>query len=250
MVGDGRDVDEALRDRRTVVMRVRDRIAALIRDEGLRPGDRLPTEAQLTARFGVSRPAMREALKLLEQDGLIHAERGRGRFVSPISAVRVDRPITVFESITEMTRHCGYQTVTRLLAAGEEPAEAMVAGQLGLAEGAAVLRLEKLRLLDGLPILYSVEYLPRAMLPADLSGTGWAASLLDILEPLGLRPRMSAATVSAVPLPEAAVRRHGLDGFGPALLITEICYSPAGRPVLHALDYHRGSHFSFSFLRR
>lgn len=250
MAGNGGEVDEALRDTRTVVTRVRDRIAELIRDEGLRPGDRLPTEAQLTKRFGVSRPAMREALKLLEQDGLIHAEQGRGRFVSPISAVRVDRPITAFESVTAMTRQCGYETVTRLLAAEEEPADAVVADKLGLAEGDAVLRLEKLRVLDALPILYSIEYLPRAILPPDLSGTDWSGSLLAILDLRGQRPRMSAATVSAVPLPEAAERRHGLEGFGPALLITEICYSPAGRPVIHAIDYHRGSHFSFSFLRR
>ncbi|PLU83907.1 GntR family transcriptional regulator, partial [Sinorhizobium medicae] len=102
---------EPLRDTRTLVIQLRDRIADLIRDEGLVPGDKLPTEAQLTDRFKISRPALREALKLLEQDGAIYVEHGRGRFVSAISAVHVDRPITVFESVTDMTRHYGYATV-------------------------------------------------------------------------------------------------------------------------------------------
>lgn len=222
----------------------------MIREDGLKPGDKMPTEAELTRRFAISRPAMREALKLLEQDRVIYVEHGRGRFVSPLAAVKVDRPITAFESVTEMTRQYGYDTTTRLLAAEEQPADATVAGKLGLAEGDGVLRLEKLRILGDLPILYSIEFLPRAILPPDLAGTDWHGSLLDILDRRSQRPRMSAATVSAVPLPEDAGIRYGLAGFGPALLITEICYNPAGVPVIYAIDYHRGSHFSFSFMRK
>ena len=222
----------------------------MIREDGLKPGDKMPTEAELTRRFAISRPAMREALKLLEQDRVIYVEHGRGRFVSPLAAVKVDRPITAFESVTEMTRQYGYDTTTRLLAAEEQPADATVAGKLGLAEGDGVLRLEKLRILGDLPILYSIEFLPRAILPPDLAGTDWHGSLLDILDRRSQRPRMSAATVSAVPLPEDAGIRYGLAGVGPALLITEICYNPAGVPVIYAIDYHRGSHFSFSFMRK
>ena len=37
---------------------------------------------------------------------------------------------------------------------------------------------------------------------------------------------------------------------GPALLIRETCFNAAGLPVVYALDYHRGSHFSFSLARK
>ena len=114
---------EPLRDSRTLAVQLRDRIADLIRNEGLRPGDKLPTEAQLTQRFGISRPALREALKLLEQDDIIHVEHGRGRFVSALSAVQVERPITVFESVTDMTRHFGYRIVNRVVSISEEKPE-------------------------------------------------------------------------------------------------------------------------------
>ena len=102
-------LEEPFRDTRTLVIQLRDRIADLIRTEGLQPGDKMPTEAQLTQRFKISRPALREALKLLEQDAVIYVEHGRGRFVSALSAVQVDRPITVFESVTDMARHYGYE---------------------------------------------------------------------------------------------------------------------------------------------
>jgi GntR family transcriptional regulator len=61
---------------------------------------------------------------------------------------------------------------------------------------------------------------------------------------------MSAATVSAVMLPTDVVERNDLRDFGPALLITETCFNAAGIPVIYAIDYHRGSHFSFSLARK
>lgn len=243
-------MEEPLRDSRTLAIQLRDRIADLIRAEGLKPGDKLPTEAQLTQRFRISRPALREALKLLEQDDLIHVEHGRGRFVSALSAVQVDRPITVFESVTDMARHYGYRTVNKVLSIAEEMPDKRVAENLQLAPGERVIRIERLRLHDDTPILYCIDYVPRAVVPAKLYDIDWSGSLMDLLETYGNRPRMSAAGVSAVMLPQDVVERHGLKDFGPALLITETCFNAAGLPVNYAIDYHRGSHFSFSLTRK
>lgn len=241
---------EPLRDGRTLVAQLRDRIAELIRDERLMPGDKLPTEAQLTARFHISRPALREALKLLEQDGIIYVEHGRGRFVSAMSAVQVERPITVFESITDMTRHYGYRASSKVLSICEEPASADISAALRIGEGERTIRLERLRLQDDEPILYGIDYIPRSVVPARLHDVDWSGSLLEILEQFRQRPRMSAATVTAVTLPDDVMARHDLGSFGPALLITETCFNASGVPVIYAIDYHRGSHFSFSLVRK
>lgn len=243
-------MEEPLRDSRTIAVQLRDRIADLIRDEGLRPGDRLPTEAQLTQRFKISRPALREALKLLEQDVVINVEHGRGRFVSALTAVQVDRPITVFESVTDMVRHYGYSTVNKVVSISEETPDTRVAESLRLAPGDRVIRIERIRLHQDEPILYCIDYMPRSLIAGRLYDIDWSGSLMQLMEEYGNRPRMSAASVSAVMLPVEVVDRHGLKDFGPALLITETCFNAAGAPVNYALDYHRGSHFSFSMVRK
>lgn len=243
-------MEEPLRDSRTIAVQLRDRIADLIRDEGLRPGDRLPTEAQLTQRFKISRPALREALKLLEQDDVINVEHGRGRFVSALAAVQVDRPITVFESVTDMVRHYGYSTVNKVVSISEETPDTRVAESLRLAPGDRVIRIERIRLHQDEPILYCIDYMPRSLIAGRLYDIDWSGSLMQLMEEYGNRPRMSAASVSAVLLPVEVVDRHGLKDFGPALLITETCFNAAGAPVNYALDYHRGSHFSFSMVRK
>ena len=248
--GRGNPVEEPLRDSRTLAVQLRDRIADLIRDEGLKPGDRLPTEAQLTQRFRISRPALREALKLLEQDGVITVSHGRGRFVSALSAVKVDRPITVFESVTDMARHYGYRTVNKVLSILEEVPDARVAERLGLGPADRVIRIERIRLHDDEPILYCIDYMPRSLIEGSPQDIDWSGSLMQLMEEYGNRPRMSAASVSAVMLPDDVIERHGLTQFGPALLITETCFNAAGAPVNYAIDYHRGSHFSFSLVRK
>lgn len=243
-------MEEPLRDSRTLAVQLRDRIADLIRDEELKPGDKLPTEAQLTQRFKISRPALREALKLLEQDDVIYVEHGRGRFVSALSAVQVDRPITVFESVTDMVQHYGYRAVNKVLSVSEEVPDKRVAERLRLGPTDRVIRIERIRLHEDEPILYCVDYVPRSRVTGRLHDIDWSGSLMGLMEEHGNRPRMSAAKVSAVMLPDDVVKRHDLRDFGPALLITETCFNAAGTPVNYAIDYHRGSHFSFSLTRK
>jgi len=68
---------------------VADRLKQYIVDEGLRPGDRLPTEGQLAASFGVSRLSLREATKSLGFLGIVEAKPGRGLTVGRVNMDRV-----------------------------------------------------------------------------------------------------------------------------------------------------------------
>ncbi|MGB7847237.1 MAG: FadR/GntR family transcriptional regulator [Candidatus Acidiferrum sp.] len=57
-------------------------IEETIRKGGLKPGDQLPAERELALQFGVSRTAVREAVKTLHEKGLVEAHPGRGTFIT------------------------------------------------------------------------------------------------------------------------------------------------------------------------
>jgi len=73
----------------------------IVSNQTLRPGDRLPSERQLAEQLGVSRTVVREAVKVLEQAGLVAVVTGSGTYVSQV------RPKTVSESITLLVRQRG-----------------------------------------------------------------------------------------------------------------------------------------------
>jgi GntR family transcriptional repressor for pyruvate dehydrogenase complex len=62
--------------------RIERQIIDLVGTEALTPGDRLPSERDLAALLGVSRPSVREAVKSLEAQGWVHVRHGQGVFVA------------------------------------------------------------------------------------------------------------------------------------------------------------------------
>lgn len=74
--------DELLRSAPRAYEAIAHELLVLIRGGHLTPGDRLPSERQLAARFGVSRPTVREAVGALEARGLVATRQGSGTFVA------------------------------------------------------------------------------------------------------------------------------------------------------------------------
>ncbi|MGB4255860.1 MAG: GntR family transcriptional regulator, partial [Rectinema sp.] len=65
-------------------------IKELIRDEKLKPGEKLPNELELCSLFSVSRPTIREAVKILISQGIIEIRRGKGTYVTEVPGIAQD----------------------------------------------------------------------------------------------------------------------------------------------------------------
>jgi GntR family transcriptional regulator len=238
------------RGRTSVSIQARDGILEIILEKDLKAGDQLPSEAELTKILSVSRPTLREAMRLLEQEGLIITQHGVGRFLTATAALKVERPITTYESITQMLNDMGYAPVTRVLGIAEDGGDAAARKALALEAGAQAFVMRRVREADGKPLVYSIETVPRRALPEGVVAADLEGSLNDLLERGGNRPRMSAASVSAAELPKSAPSAIRNKYHGPWLLISEVCFTDEGRPIVFARDYHRGDLFSFTFPRR
>ncbi|MGN6199577.1 GntR family transcriptional regulator [Humibacter sp.] len=229
---------------------LRDAFIGLIADEGLVPGDRLPTEERLAERFRAARSTVREALKRLEEEGLVEAVQGRGRFISALGAAPVERPITRYEGITEMLTRIGYRVTTSVFSVNETPADEQQAHALRIPSGTPLIRLARLRYGDDEPLVFSVDHILRDALPGPLAHRDWSTPLTDALAAHGHRVASSSARISAVELPSELARRHRLEGLGPWLLVTETCLTRTGDRVMLAEDYHRGAAIGFNVRRR
>lgn len=233
----------------STVDRLREEILGLVSREGLVPGDQLPTEQELAERLSFSRSTIREALRALEQEGLLRAVQGKGRFLSALGALRVERPVTKYESITDMLEGLGYEVSNVVLDVSEVSAGPVVARQLGIAEDDPVVQLIRLRCGDERPLVFSIDTVPRRLLPGPIAHRDWSGSLTRILALQGSAVLSSTARISAVNVPEPYAERYSLSEYDPWLLVTETAYTAEGVPALYATDYHRGSDIAFNVLR-
>jgi GntR family phosphonate transport system transcriptional regulator len=126
------------------------------------PGDRLPSENSLSVEFGVNRHTIRRALSVLEEDGLIRVEQGRGSFVrEPVIHYPVSRRTRFSENLSRQRRTPG----NILLSAVDAEADPQVAEALGIEPGEVVTRITSAGEADGRRISYSTAFFPKTLFP-------------------------------------------------------------------------------------
>jgi GntR family transcriptional regulator len=131
-----------------------------IQEGSLKPGDAIPTEAQLAEQFQTSRVTVRHALSRLVFEGLVVRYRGRGSFVAQ---PRFEHTNSMFWSFDEEMQARGATASHKLLGMARVLAEGRVAESLVLAEGTPVYRLERLGYVDHLLVAHELRYLPVAV---------------------------------------------------------------------------------------
>jgi GntR family transcriptional regulator len=172
------------------------RIEQVLREriQTLHPGDRLPSDAELVAEFGVSRMTARNAMQRLAEEGLVARQPGRGSFVAAPSIHRRTDRLMTFRS--EMARR-GRVPSSRLLARAIRPSTRAEAAALALAPGEPIVEVRRIRLADGAPIGLESSVLvvdcAQAVLAADLE----SGSLHAVVSGAGLTLRRGTGTVSA-----------------------------------------------------
>jgi len=236
--------------RKALPLQVRDTIATLVAEE-MRPGDLLPSEMDFAKRLVVSRSTVREAMKLLEQEGLVETHRGTGRYATAASGLHPVRPMTKFESITKMLAELGYETTTKVVSVTLRESTVSEQQAFEMGSGSQVVETRRLREYQGSPCVYSVNVLDPRTLSGDLTDIDWSDSVVSILELMGHEITASSARISVAsePLESHVVADIGLH-VGPWLMVNEQCVTRLGRCVLMSYDYHLGSMFSFSVIRR
>jgi GntR family transcriptional regulator len=225
---------------------VQQRITRAISEGELVPGDLLPPEEELAIQARVSRTTVRHALGALVQSGHIVRKRGSG---TRIAEPRISQELSALTGFAEDMFSAGLEPLAKVVSIRRVAAHDTVADQLRLADGSEIVRIERVRLGNGQPILFDVSYLPVA-----IGGQVAAEDLVhrpiySLLEDdYGIALGQAEYRIQAISASRAVARHLQIARGAPLLLIERTTYTVDGFPIDYETLHYRGDRMSY-FIR-
>jgi GntR family transcriptional regulator len=217
---------------------VLERVLRLLTDGAWVVGAKLPSEEKLAEAIGVSRVTLRDALSLLEQDGLLERRHGVGTFVRqppPVLQVQLD----VNQSLTELMREGGLEPGSTEVELADAEAEASVAEALGVEPLSRVYVLERVHTANGMRVVYSKSFIRATLFPDPSPLVNLRGSLYALLrEQLGIGTPSAVARLVPVTADSLLSRKLDVRIGCPLLLLEQIDSAPDNTPIILSRDYY------------
>ena len=224
------------------------RAEARIRSGEWAPGSRLPPERELCRLLAVSRSTLRLALDELEARGLVTRHQGRGTFVARRP---IDADASGYFTLSTALRAHGAELETRVLGVSVSRAGPLLAEELDIGERDEVVRIERLRLLHGEPLILEAATLPLDPFPGLPEADLERRSLYDVLrEDHGRDPVAATETLEPVIVTAREASLLGVRRGAAALLVRRATADASGATIELATALLRGDRSRFLLRRR
>lgn len=202
-------------------------------------GVKIPSEPELCRVLDVSRTVVRQALGDLGNEGLLRRRKGLGTFVAePKIHGRLVQSLTGFHD--DMLAQ-GRVPRTRVLDQRVVPAPKPVASELGIPEGTPVVMIERVRSVDGEPIVLVTTYLPHARVPGletvDLTDRSLYQTLVSAYGLVIERGRRMLESIAAT---DASAVELGLEPGEPILFLRSVTFTADDQAIEYYEARHRG----------
>jgi GntR family transcriptional regulator len=218
-------------------------IIGRISNGSLPPGIRLPSEDSLVREYAVSRTTIRAAIQSLVQRGLVEIRRGKGTFVTHPKIAQELTELTGFvEDMQALGRHATAKVLDQQVVAANQ----VVARQLALPQGAPVVRIERVRLADGVPLSFDETYLPKELGEKVIADNLETEPIFSLLERKYSTPLVEAEyQLEAVCADATVATALGIAVGSAIFLIERTSYSDGHRPVDYEKLHYRGDRIRF-----
>ncbi len=208
---------------------IADTLSTEIRDRAFAASGRLPSESELSQRFGVNRHTLRQAVAALQVDGLVRVEPGRGTF---IQHELLDYVLSRRTRFSENLQRQGLLPSKQLLTAREIPAPERAAHELRLDKSAKVLMVEMLDEANNQPIALATAYYPAARFDGLLNMLSDGTRTTDILRHFGVADYIRAESRVTTQMPsDETARLLKQPTTRPVLCVECLDVDMEGRPI-------------------
>ncbi|GFH41752.1 GntR family transcriptional regulator [Lactococcus hodotermopsidis] len=206
-------------------------------------GQRLPSERELAEEFGVSRMTLRQAVTSLVEEGILVRHVGSGTFVA---SDRVREKMRGTTSFTDIIKNLGKTPTSKVLSYQKTAANEVECDKLQLKKGAQIIRMERIRYADDLPICYEVASIPYRLI-ADFAKHDITNHFYETLENAGKKIGRSEQVISAKIVNKEIATFLSVKTGAAILALTQISYFANNdeTPFEYVLSQYVGERFEF-----
>jgi GntR family transcriptional regulator len=230
---------------------VRNRIKGRIESGAWRAGHRLPPEPHLASLLGVSRATLREALKVLADDGWITRTPGAGTFVT--HRPRLRNNLDVNFGVSELIESMGMTPGTQGMRVYEGAAGASEAERLAVPPESKVFVIERIRTANDEPVVFSRDVIPASIVDDGaeaLGSLGQGTLYRKLEEEFGVVVNQGVAEIKPVRADRWTASQLRVPTGTLLLYLLQVDYDDAGRAVLLSHEHHLADAFEITVVRR
>ena len=228
----------------------KEEIRRYIKDRGLESGAMLPPEGNLCRNLGISRGTLREAMRVLEEEDVVARKQGIGTFVINSDDL-IHSTLDLNEGVSEMIRGKGMEPGSRDTVIEERPAGRKLAKKLKVSDDDMVVVVKRLRTADDIPVAYTEDFIPAAIIRGMSSDDLAVGSLYELLEQeLGIE--LSGSILRLKPV-KANKIMAGILSIKPGdllMYLQQVDNNRGKSPVLYSEEHFVADRFGFVVMRR
>ncbi|GCF93411.1 GntR family transcriptional regulator [Enterococcus florum] len=204
-------------------------------------GDRLPSERELSVKFSVSRMTLRQAIQTLADEGILERKIGSGTYVAN---EKVQEKMSGTTSFTDIMESQNKVPSSKTISFFYSPASSSEIQNLALEKGEQILRMERIRYADDIPICFEVASIP-AKLVKGFSREEITDSFYHTLKEKGMEIGRANQTVSAILASEQIADYLEMKRGDAILRLRQISYLEDGQPFEYVRTQYVGNRFEF-----
>jgi len=222
-------------------IQIHDQIKSEIDQKIWKIGERLPSERDLAEKFQVSRMTLRQAITLLVEEGVLERRVGSGTF---ITRTRVQEKMRGTTSFTEIMKSQGKEPSSQVISYRKTIPSLQEVDKLGIDKTETIIRMERVRYADGIPVVYEVASIPEKFIK-NFNREEVTSHFFQTLERHGYKIGKSHQTIYAR-LAKDKIADYLQISKGQAILgLTQVSYFEDGTAFEYVKSQYVGERFEF-----
>jgi len=210
----------------------------------LKEGDLLPSEREFSEQYNISSTTIRRALNDLVHENFLQRKAGKGTFVK---MGKVKRDLRKVLGFTQNMKEMGLIPSTKVLGRKLMTANAYARERLGLKKGERIVRLNRLRLANDVPMMLETRYIRTDLCP-DIQEKDLSESLWKVFETVyGCKPFRHSQNVRIAKISGESSSLLGLPDQAPVFLIKGVTYLEDGQAIECEESFYRSDKYDLAF---